>query len=159
MSYLSPGGLQLITGTLNSAAINAMRTTGQILIPAPGAGLVNLLQACFFNVRVGSTPWSGGDFGNLWLTYGTTANDQVNLASQFLCNQVNSMSANTNYIFGGALGGIGCDWLGGTAGNIVKVLSASAINAPIAITCVNTITSGGNGNMDYKLWYYTIAAV
>lgn len=158
MAYLAPSGLKFISGNLNSTAVNTMQSTAQVLIPAPGAGLINIVQGCFFNVKVGSIPWSGGDIANVWLVYGTTGNDQVNLASTFLTNQINSMSANTNYIFGGALGAIGSDWLGGNVGNIVKVLSSNAINKPVSITCVNAVTSGANGNIDYKLWYYVVPA-
>lgn len=155
MSY-NNSGIKIAQGNLNSSAVNAMNTTAQTLISAPGSGYVNFLIGVFLNVKVGSTPWSSPDFGNIWLVYGTTANDQVNLASGFLTNQVQSMSANTNYILGGTLSAIGSDWLGGTQGNIIKVLSSNAINKAISITCVNSITSGGNGNIDWTLWYSTI---
>jgi hypothetical protein len=154
MSY-GNNGIKLAQGNLNSATFNAMFGTAQVLVPAPGAGLVNVVMGTFFNVKVGSTTWAG-DIGNIWLVYGTTGNDQVNLATPFLTNQVQSMSASTNYVFGGPGGGIGSDWLGSTTGNIVKVLSSNAINKAISITCGNSITSGGNGNVDYVVWYATV---
>lgn len=157
MAYKQPSGLQYAQGNLDSAAMNAMDTTAQTLIAAPGAGLMNVVVACFFNIKIGSTPWNTG-VANMWLVYGTTANDQTNLASGLLTNQVATMSASTNYVFGGARGAIGADWLGSTDGNIVKVLSSNTINKAISITCVDPI-SGGNGNMDWKIWYVTIPAV
>lgn len=156
MAYLT-NGIQLIRGNLNSAALNAMHTTGQILVPAPGAGFVNVVIGNFFNMKVGSTPWTNPDFGNVWLIYGTTGNDQVNVASALLTNQLQTMAANTNYIFG-TCAGIGSDWLGGGVYNSVKVLSSNAINKPISITCVNSIATPGNGNMDYTIFYAVLSA-
>jgi hypothetical protein len=155
MAYLEPSGIQVIKGTLTAGQINGWDVTPVQLIPPPGAGMANFVVANFFNVLVGSSAWTMG--GNNWLIYGTTGNDQVNLASGLLTNQLSNMSANTNYIFGCGPG-IGSDWLGGTAANINLVLSSTAINAPISITGSNPI-AGGNGTINYTIWYITIGAL
>ena len=148
----NPSGINMISGTLSSADIIAMQGTGQILVPAPPAGYANFVVGNFFNALTGTVAWTGG--GNIWLIYGTTGNDQVNLASAFLTNQLSNFSASTNYVFGCGPG-IGSDWLGSSTGNLNSVLSSVAINQPISITCVNPVVAG-NGSIDYTIWYATV---
>lgn len=158
MAYLQSSGIQYAQGNLNSAAILAMNTTAQTLLAAPGAGLMNLVIAFFMNVKVGSTAWTA--MGPTWLVYGTTGNDQTNLASSYMTNEIQTMSASTNYVVGGTYGAIGADVFGTGTGQIVKVLSSNAINKVIAITCIDAVTpAGANGNIDWKMWYTTVPAV
>ena len=152
MSYLSPAGIQVANGNMSSIA-NAATTAVQ-LIAAPGAGLMYIVHGVFLNVKVGTVTWTG--VGNAWLVYGTTGNDTVNLASTFITNQIQTMSASTNYACFGPVS-IGGDWLGSTQGQTQKVLSSATINKAIGFTCSNAVLTG-NGTIDWKLWYSIIQA-
>lgn len=143
--------LQVNTGLAQQATVNltlsqfqGMYATPVQLLPAPGAGLMNIIDSLYVNYVYGSAVLAGG--GVVGAQYGNTAHLAGETASATeAASDYTAAAANTMFRIGGGLG-TGA----GTAGAINTAVYMSNATAPF--------TGGTGGSFVVTVNYRTIAA-
>lgn len=133
------------TLTLTSAQVLGMFATPVTLIPAPGAGLMNVVIFFQANLIFNTTAYAGG--GNFYLQYGTTSN------SNFRATEVNASAAfirrvaSATYSIQGNIS---------DTGGATGLLSTNSVNQAISITNLTGAFTTGNSTVRLQVWYTVV---
>ena len=137
-----------LTGNILAATVDAMFVTPVSILPAPGTGLMYVIQSFAVEIiSTGHTAFAGG--GNVYLQYGVTgagtnyATVHTGIPAAFVNGAVNAAISTTGQI-------------NATTGLVTTV----AGNAPITMTNdTGAFTAGAGSSLNLYLTYITVAIV
>jgi hypothetical protein len=134
--------VQQVTVTLTASQIIALNGTPFQLVPAPGAGFINVPISVMFEFNEVGAAFAGVSTNDLLVYYNTTKSTNLTGTSTGLLDQTvqtfEQCTPGTTNIFS---------------------TNAQAVNQPIMLSSPSTFTGGGTSTLDVTVFYITVAVV
>jgi hypothetical protein len=136
------GGNSYATGTLTQANLTGMYANPVLILAAPGANYMYVVDQFVMKTGYNTTQFGAG--GNIYLQYGNAANAAGPLATSAIANTLLTTSSNT------AAATIGYSTVGALA---------TMVNGALYITNASSAFTNGNANSTatYYLYYSTVS--
>jgi hypothetical protein len=139
---IAPSILLYNTVAITAAEFNGMYAAPKLLVAAPGANLMHVLERAVLVQTYGSAAFANG--GNAAVQYDDTANGAGTLASAAVSAASFQATASTSYMFEGAL----------AAGTF-----ATTVNTGLYLSNLTGAFDTGDSTFVMHMWYRTIETV
>lgn len=123
-----------VKSTLSATVVKALYTTPQALVPAPGAGKINVPLRLFAKYTFGTTAYTGSNALEFRYTSSSGAKAYADINASFLLS-----ASGTNYM------------VQNPSDDLVPVA-----NAPIVVNVPTANPGQGLGGLEITVWYKTI---